>query len=214
MKKLKINNALAIILILASMFAGWGTFLLTTLLILIFTELDEKTRNIIASIATFFLSLTIVSLLWDLIVGGTRYILNSADGIVSVINAFRDPLDQIEGLSTKFTIPVSHIVNIIDNGVNYCFTFVKVFYLIRFFTNKQCTQGKISSYINDYMQAVSNYIYNYDAVEPTPAAQPVEDPVVQPVEQPTVKPVEQPVSQAAEQPATQPVEQPEVPEQR
>ena len=46
MNKLKINNGLAAIILLASLFAGWQTLLLAVILMLIFCEVNDKVRNL------------------------------------------------------------------------------------------------------------------------------------------------------------------------
>ena len=61
MNKLKINNGLAAIILLASLFAGWQTLLLAVILMLIFCEVNDKVRNLMVNVIAFLVGLTLIS---------------------------------------------------------------------------------------------------------------------------------------------------------
>ena len=75
MNKLKINNSLAAIILVASLFAGWQTMLLVVLLMLIFCELDDKIKNLATTVIAFLVGLTLISILWALIYDGVNLLL-------------------------------------------------------------------------------------------------------------------------------------------
>ena len=60
MNKLKINNSLAAIILVAALFAGWQTMLLVVLLMLIFCELDDKIKNLATTVIAFLVGLTLI----------------------------------------------------------------------------------------------------------------------------------------------------------
>mgnify|MGYP004658218777 CR=1 FL=1 len=47
MGKVKINNNLAALMLVASIFAGWGTLMIVTILMIIFCDLNDKIKQII-----------------------------------------------------------------------------------------------------------------------------------------------------------------------
>ena len=87
MNKLKINNGLAAIILLASLFAGWQTLLLAVILMLIFCEVNDKVRNLMVNVIAFLVGLTLISFAWSIISDGVSLVFKGIESIVNVINS-------------------------------------------------------------------------------------------------------------------------------
>ena len=88
MNKLKINNGLAAIILLASLFAGWQTLLLAVILMLIFCEVNDKVRNLMVNVIAFLVGLTLISFAWSIISDGISLVFKGIESIVNVINSY------------------------------------------------------------------------------------------------------------------------------
>ena len=88
MNKVKINPGLASIALLASLFAGWQTLLIVTVLLFAFCEVDEKTKGVATSVLAFFVGFTIISWGWDLIESVLYMVPSLLTKFVEIINKF------------------------------------------------------------------------------------------------------------------------------
>lgn len=67
MNKVKINSGLASIILIASLFTGLQSLLLVTVLLFIFTDINDKIQIIAIKVITFYVGITLFSLAWGLI---------------------------------------------------------------------------------------------------------------------------------------------------
>lgn len=163
MNKLKINNSLAAIILVASLFAGWQTMLLVVLLMLIFCELDDKIKNLATTVIAFFVGLTLISILWALIYDGVNLLLDSIKTIVDVLNAYLSSGSKIDiaGLQVKFIDPVKQILEIGDSGVDFLITFTKFGFIISIFTGAAMKNNAFTRKVNEYINKALGFINNY-----------------------------------------------------
>ena len=75
MGKVKINNNLAALMLVASIFAGWGTLMIVTILMIIFCDLNDKIKPLIIKVVSFMAGITLILLGWDLVSNGIDLIL-------------------------------------------------------------------------------------------------------------------------------------------
>lgn len=161
MTKVKINSGLMALMIVASLFVGWQTMLLVTVLLFAFFEVDENVKNVAIKVITFYIGLTIVSAFWGLVVDGIGLVTGSLDKIFATINTYLDYTKMIE--INKFISPINSIVKIADDIVNYLFVFVKLGFIIAILTGKNKKDNFIMVKINGYVNSALNFINNFGA---------------------------------------------------
>lgn len=163
MNKLKINNSLAAIILVAALFAGWQTMLLVVLLMLIFCELDDKIKNLATTVIAFLVGLTLISILWTLIYDGVNLLLDSVDTIVKVLNAYLSSGNKIDiaGLQEKLIDPVKQLLGVGDSFVDFLITFTKFGFVISIFTGATMKNNAFTRKVNEYINKALGFINNY-----------------------------------------------------
>lgn len=156
MTKIKINPGLAAIILLATLFAGWETLLLVTLLMFIFCEVDEGIKNVATRVITFYVGLAIVSLGWSLISGGVDFITTAITNFVGIINTYLDPEDYL--VVTKLTTPINNIMEILDSGVGLLLLLARFTFIIAVLTGKKSNGNVVSNKINEYVAKAINFV--------------------------------------------------------
>ena len=169
MNKLKINNSLAAIILVAALFAGWQTMLLVVLLMLIFCELDDKIKNLATTVIAFFVGLTLISMLWTLIYDGVNLLLDSIETIVNILNTYLSSGSKIDILSLqgKFVNPVKQLLEIVSSGVSFLITFTKFGFIISIFTGAAMKNNAFTRKVNEYINKALGFINSY-GVNQTP----------------------------------------------
>lgn len=164
MNKLKINNGLAAIILLASLFAGWQTLLLVVILMLIFCELNDKIKNLMISVVAFFAGLTLVSLAWSLISDGIDLAFNGIESIVSVINSYLSISNRIDiiNLQAKFITPVKTIVTFLDSGVSYLILFTKFAFIVSVLAGTTMKENPFNKKVSEFIQKILNFTNNFE----------------------------------------------------
>lgn len=165
--KLKINTGLASIILVASLFAGWQTMLLVTILMFLFCEVDERVKQVATSVITFYVGYTIVSTGWTII-------MNVADLVVSTINNFVAYIVKTFELYdfdiSILMTPIGIIIKVLDNGVSILLSIVKLGFVIGVLTGKPSSSNPLSSKINEYVNKAINYV-NGNVARPQPMPQ-------------------------------------------
>jgi hypothetical protein len=163
MNKLKINNSLAAIILVATLFTGWQTTLLVILLMLIFCELDDKIKNLTTTVIAFSVGLTLVSILWSLIYDGTNLLLNSLATIIDIINRYLSVGNKIDitSLTLKFIEPVKSIFEIGNSGVDLLIMLTKFGFVISIFTGAAMKNNAFTRKVNEYINKALGFINNY-----------------------------------------------------
>lgn len=164
MNKLKINNGLAAIILLASLFAGWQTLLLVVILMLIFCELNDKIKNLMISVVAFFAGLTLVSLAWSLISDGIDLAFKGIESIVSVINSYLSISNRIDiiNLQAKFITPVKTILTFLDSGISYLILFTKFAFIISVLAGTTMKENPFNKKVSEFIQKILNFTNNFE----------------------------------------------------
>lgn len=209
MNKVKINPGLASIALLASLFAGWQTLLLVTVILFGFCEIDEKTKGIATNVIAFFVGYTIITVGWDLIETIVYFIPDLIEKLIGIINNFLSPLNYIS-IST-ITGPINYVIGLIGSIVDLLFVIVKLSFIITVLSGKNPRKFMLSGLFNKFIDKAINFINGTvaAAVQPAPQA-PVAPAPVQPAPA-TVQPAPAPAQPV--QPAVAPVQQPVAPVQ-
>jgi hypothetical protein len=165
MSKTKVNPGLAAVMIVASMFAGWQTLLIVSVLLLLFCELDEKVKNIMVRVITFSAGLALFIMCWGLIVEGIKLIPSTLNSCVDFINSFLSVGDKIDAttLQTKLCGPINTAVNAVDNIVSFLITLAKFAFIVALIGGKKAKDNAISTKINGYVTKFVNYVNSTDS---------------------------------------------------
>ena len=117
MSKLKIKPGLIGILLLASLFAGWETLLIVTVLILLFCEMNDTIKKIMVSVISFFIGYTLVSLLWQIISDGIGVVIYAFNQFIEFLNYYLTTSIDVSKLTNYIPI-ISKYVNKVLNYIN------------------------------------------------------------------------------------------------
>jgi len=162
MNKLKISTGLAAIVLLSSLFAGWGTLLTVCVLMLLFCEMNDNIKRVMTTVITFYVGLTIVQLAWDLIVDGVNLVTNSIDSIVNIINNYLNEPINLYKLKQYLLSPLSGVVNLGNNIIYYLLAFTKFAFIVAILCNKPMKDNFVVRKINEYINKVVNYINSFE----------------------------------------------------
>ncbi len=164
MNKLKINNSLAAIILVATLFAGWQTTLLVILLMLIFCEFDDKIKNLLTTVIAFSVGLTLVSILWSLIYDGANLLLDSLATIIDIINRYLSAGNRIDitNFTLKFIEPVKSILELGNSGIDLLIMLTKFGFIISIFTGTAMKNNAFTRKVNDYINKALVYINNFE----------------------------------------------------
>lgn len=204
MTKVKINSGLMALMITASLFVGWQTLLLVTVLLFAFFEVEDSVKNVAIKVITFYIALAIVSAGWGLIVDGIKLVFSSINNVVLTIDSYLEEPIDISKLQLYVFTPITNIVKIADEIISYLFILVKLGFVISVLTGKKQKDNVITNKINDFVNKALSFINNFNAPVMAQASEPVQTPVVeQPVQsvQPST-PVQTPTTNVAEQTTT------------
>lgn len=168
MNKLKINNGLAAIILLASLFAGWQTLLLAVILMLIFCEVNDKVRNLMVNVIAFLVGLTLISFAWSIISDGVSLVFKGIESIVNVINSYLSYTNQISitTLQTKFMSPVTTIISFLDSGVDYLLMLTKFLFVVSTLTGHAMKENPFGKKVSEYASKAVNYVSSFE--QPVP----------------------------------------------
>lgn len=163
MNKLKINNSLAAIILVASILAGWQTMLLVILLMLIFCELDDKIKNLATTVIAFVVGITLISIVWSLIYDGVNLLFQSLDTIVNVINTYLSSGNRIDvtSIQEKLVDPIKEILKVGDSLVDFLIVFTKFGFIISIFTGAAMKNNAFTRKVNEYINKALGFINNY-----------------------------------------------------
>ena len=165
MTKTRINSGLAAVMVVASMFAGWQTLLIVSVLLLLFCELDEKVKTIMVRVITFTAGLALFSMCWGLIVDGVNVGIKSLGGVIDVINDYLEVGSKIDAtkLYSYLLTPAGRVINIADGIVTFLITLAKFAFIIALLTGKKAKDNAISTKINGYVTKFVNYVNSTDS---------------------------------------------------
>jgi len=159
MGKVKINGGLAIILLIASLFSNWQTFLIFVILMLIFCEIDEKIKNTIITITTFKIGVSIVSVGWGIIYDLIHAGLNCFDTLINLLTELEADPEFILTITKIGTIG-DNVLGILSDIIYALITLTELAFAITILTGKKRNENFISKKINEYVGKAVNYVNN------------------------------------------------------
>lgn len=199
MSKIKINASVATAMLIVAMLVGWDKLLTVAVLMFVFCEVDDKTKDIAVKILTFYVGYGIVSLGWNLIMSCVTVGVDGISKLIGTINLYLDPLDYID--LAKLITTITNIKDVVNSVVGLLFTLAKLGFVVALISGKVFKKNVLSSKIDEYVTKALNFVsgntvVQMQNVQPSQSVQPSQ-PVspVAPMQQP-VRPVQsaQPVS--------------------
>lgn len=164
MGKVKINNNLAALMLVASIFAGWGTLMIVTILMIIFCDLNDKIKPLIIKVVSFMAGITLILLGWDLVSNGIDLIFKLFNNIISIINSYlsySNKIDLVE-FEGKFVVPVTTVVASIGSIIKYLVTFSKFGFIIAVISGKAMKENAWTKKVNQYVSKFTNFANSFD----------------------------------------------------
>lgn len=161
MRKIKFNTGLASIMIVASIFAGWQTLLLVTLFLFIFSEVEDKVKDIAIKVITFYIGYYIVSLGFDIIMDAGNLVVDTIRSFVTTFNTYADSLHQIDAIKIERTI--DFILKVVDSTVSILFILVKIGFVLSVLTGKPKYQNILFKKISEYVNKAVSYVSSMNA---------------------------------------------------
>lgn len=164
MGKVKINNNLAALMLVASIFAGWGTLMIVTILMIIFCDLNDKIKPLIIKVVSFMAGITLILLGWDLVSNGIDLIFKLFNNIISIINSYlsySNKIDLVE-FEGEFVVPVTTVVASIGSIIKYLVTFSKFGFIIAVISGKAMKENAWTKKVNQYVSKFTNFANSFD----------------------------------------------------
>ncbi len=164
MGKVKINDNLAALMLVASIFAGWGTLMIVTILMVVFCDLNDKIKPLIIKVVSFMAGISLILLGWDLVSSGIDLIFKLFDNIVSIINSYlsySSKIDLVE-FESKFVFPVTTIVSSIGSVIKYLTTFFKFGFIIAIISGKAMKETAWTKKVNSYISKFTNFTNSFN----------------------------------------------------
>lgn len=159
MSKVKIKSGLASLIIVLTMFAGWEATLITCVLMLLFCELEDNTKNLMSTVLTFVAGIALFTIVWNLLVSAVGLITGSFDGIIDFFNYYLVDKIQLAKVHSYVIYPITKLVSIADNIVDFLVTLTKCLFIFAVILNKPMKENfatkKISMYVEKFMNFVS-----------------------------------------------------------
>ena len=164
MNKLKLSPGLASLILIACLFTGWETMLIVVALMLIFCEI-KNVEDVVIRVLTFFVGLTLFTMLWNLIVDGYSTVYASLQGMENVLNSYLPKPIDINGLYRYVLTPIKGVIGVLDIIVKYLVVLIKFIFIVSFLTNKTPKENFLTKFINKYVTSAVKYVSNSETKE-------------------------------------------------
>ena len=148
MAKVNISSGLASILLVASIFAGWPTLLLVTVLLFVFCELDPKVKALATKVITFYVVFTLITLGWDLLYEVVTVLLNTFSRFANMIE-----LDIYEFMNF-----MNGLLATVSDIVGLLFLVVKFVFIVTILAGKEIKDNPITNILSGDVTKVLEFI--------------------------------------------------------
>lgn len=167
MGKVKINNNVAALMIVVSIFAGFETLLIVTALMAIFCDMNDKIKPLIIKVISFMAGLALISLGWKLISNGVDLVFDLFENIIKIINSYLSYSSKIDitDFETKFVSPVKIIVSSIGTIISYLILVFKFGFIISVVSGKAMKETAWTKKVNKFISKFVNFSNSYNENE-------------------------------------------------
>ena len=157
MNKVKVSTGLASLLLVASIFAGLGTLLTVTALLLVFCEVDNI-KGVIVRVVSFYVGLLLFQTVWSIIVSGYDLVYSTIDNFVSILNSYLDKSVSILKLHQYLLNPIKSIISICDSVVDFFILLIKFGFVVSFLEGKVAKENFISKFVNKFVDKAVAFV--------------------------------------------------------
>ena len=164
MNKIKLNPGLTSIILVASLFSGWSTLLIVSILILLFGEMDEKVKNIMIRTISFFVVITLISIGWSVVTGTFSLLISTIEDFVAIINSYSSNPITLYKFTKYFVTPVNTLFDMIGNIISFGITVSKFLFVIFVIVNKKSKDNFITKKVNGLISKVVTFINAKDEI--------------------------------------------------
>lgn len=171
--KIKLNTGLASIILVASIFAGWQTVLLVTILMFVFCDIDERVKQVATSVITFFVGYTIVSVGWDIVISIIDLVVKTFNSFIAYLVTNFEAEIEIAAVTGLINI----VVNVLEQGVPIILSLAKIGFVIGVLCGRPAKNNVFSAKINEYVNKAINFVNGNVAGPAQQAPQPPQPPM-------------------------------------
>lgn len=160
MSRVKLNSGLGAIILLACLFSGWSTLLIVSVLMLLFCEMDDKVKNIMTRVISFFVVITLISMGWAVIVEVFDLLFSTIEKFFTIINCYSDSPATLFKFTKYFVTPIETLLSLIGGVVSFGITVSKFAFIIYVLIDKNCKENFITKKVNMFISKVVGFINN------------------------------------------------------
>ena len=160
MGKLKVNRGVLALLVIVSMFVGWQTSLLIALFVLIFTDLDEFSKNLLVDVMAFLGGISLIQLFVSLLTGGFQLIHTLVTNFIGFINSFSSDFIIATGIERYFFNPITLILSSVDSIVSFVIIVLKLVFVLALLKNKSFDDNGILKMLKSVAKKFIDYVAN------------------------------------------------------
>lgn len=158
MSKVKLNSGLGAIILLASIFSGWSTLLIVSVLMLLFCEIDEKVKSIMTRVISFFVVITLISMGWSIITGAFDLLVSTIENFVTIINSYSYNPATLFKFTRYFVTPINTLLDMVGNVISFGITISKFLFIIFVLVDKKAKDNFITKKVNMLISKVVNFV--------------------------------------------------------
>lgn len=164
MGKVKINNNIAALLIVVSIFAGFETLLIVTVLMAIFCDMNDKVKPLVIKVVSFMAGIALLSLGWNLISKGINLVFDLFENIVKIINSYLSYSNQIKltDFNSKFADPIKTVVSSIGLVISYLITLSKFGFIVAVISGKAMKETAWTKKVEKFVSKFVNFSNSYN----------------------------------------------------
>ena len=158
MSKVKLNPGLGALILLASIFSGWSTLLIVSVLMLLFCEMDDKTKYIMTRVISFFVVITLISMGWNIITEVFTLLFSTIEKFITIVNCYSDIPTTLFKFTRYFVTPIQTLLSMIGGIVSFGITVSKFAFIVYVLIDKKVKENFIAKKVNMLISKVVCFI--------------------------------------------------------
>lgn len=165
MNKVKINNGLGSIILIAAFLTGWANLLVVALLMMLFGEIEDSFKGVVVRIVTFVIGYEIVLTGWGLLYNAYDGVfINVIDSIQKIILSYDNTASlEFFGKFHMYVLdPIGTVLSCLNSVVQFLAGLAELAFVISIISNKAMKENFVVRFINNYVTKVINYVNAID----------------------------------------------------
>ncbi len=170
MKKLKVNENILALMLLASFFAGWQVFVLAVAFIWGFCEMNDSLKSLSIKVGVVLGAVEILYLGWDVIVALKDLVLGGLKNVFDMLVSFGVTEELTYNTGRYLFNPVNYIFAIAESFVIFAALYVKLRFVLATVKNEEL-RGALAP-VQSLINKMNNFVYNnfYEENKTQPAS--------------------------------------------